>query len=103
VSTIHRLGNSYDDRNLFLQALLGAVSFALQGRELLGPETIEAEAQPEPGRDQDTEILLDTLLGVVAVAERVMEYVSTSANDRRHRPSAPRRAQRPQSLRALLR
>jgi hypothetical protein len=85
--------DQFDDRNLFLQVLLGLVSGSRTLEELLvayGPATAVAPEQ----RDTPCDTFLDVVVGLVAVSRQLameLEAVAPPAADTAPEPVAPPR------------
>lgn len=109
--TLHRLGNSYDDRNLFLQVALGIISLGRRFKRLLadcGTLPPEPHLAGQDGTDSPDEFLY-ILLGLVSCSEHLMRHLpATRVKTADHHPQKLRRraaatASAASGLRHLLR
>ncbi|MBI4516546.1 MAG: hypothetical protein HY699_12110 [Deltaproteobacteria bacterium] len=95
---LHKLGDEFDDRNMFLQVALGLVSFCRQldcladdyGRPSAGAA---AGAEPAP--------VVDAALGLIALSRQVMTHLS-AARSATQSPEEPPKPARRLELRGVL-
>ena len=87
IDLIQTSSPEFEERNLFLQALLGLVAAAHGLDRLLGIPAQPGGSRRE-GMVRDPDPVLDAVLGLVAVRERLMQHVEHAAPARAGEPGA---------------
>jgi hypothetical protein len=79
---LHRTSDEFDERNLFLQASLGMISFVRRVERLIDDAAVEAQDRvaPQPGPVNGSESTgsdpcVDLVLGLVAFTQRVHHHL----------------------------
>src|SRR5262245_54851674 len=88
IPTLHKLGNSFDDRNMFLQVTLGVISLSRRLKDLLNRYGTPAADQKFPDADyaEDDDPFLYLVLGLVSCSQHLMwNSTATRSGPRRSR------------------
>jgi hypothetical protein len=78
---IHRVGDAFDDRNPFLQVLLGTIALLRRFRELLRQHgSPSPEAAPTSGAEpvRADELSLYFVLGLISISQQLMQHASAA-------------------------